>query len=191
MPACLQVWLGPGIADPAQLAAAAAQDSLPQPVVPPGAEGLPASGLLPSGRRCTVACILTGDAVASSSAIGSIAPAPAPGGLPQRQAASFDEQQRLVCAERLCRAVSLFYRINAEDAGLAGVWQLICECPAFACMRHGELAVPAAAAHYATSSSICRTHSPPGCRYASSSPCLLQTTQWVLAPWCTVRCTTA
>lgn len=133
------MWLGPGIADPAQLAAAAAQDSLPQPAVPPGAEGLPASGLLPPGRRCTIACILAGDAVASSSdssagaggssqgaAGGSgAAPGPAPGGLPQRQAASFEEQQRLVCAERLCRAVSLFYRIDAEDAGMAGGWQLI------------------------------------------------------------------
>lgn len=114
--------------DPTQLAAAADRDALLPPALPPAAEGLPASGLLPPGRRCTVAYILDEPASSASGrggGSGALGVATGGGGggggVPAaRPAASFEEQQRQECAERLCRAVGLFYRVDAEDGGSAG-----------------------------------------------------------------------
>ena len=134
----MQVWLGRAIPDPTHLAAAAERDLLLPPQLPPAAQGLPASGLLAPGRRCTVAYILD-DATCSSSngpaSSGILGAVSGGGGAPAaRLAASFEEQQRQECAERLCRAVALFYRVDAEDAGIAGggifclVWMACMVC---------------------------------------------------------------
>lgn len=128
-PQTLQVWLGRAISDPTHLAAAAERDLLLPPQLPPAAEGLPASGLLAPGRRCTVAYILDDAACSNGSQAGSGTLGAAPGGssVPvARLAASFEEQQRQECAERLCRAVGLFYRVDADDAGIAGVCMCVC-----------------------------------------------------------------
>lgn len=125
-----QVWLGRAIPDPAHLAAAAERDLLLPPQLPPAAEGVPASGLLPPGRRCTVAYILDEAACSSGSqaASGVLGAAPGGGGgVPAgRLAASFEEQQRQECAERLCRALALFYRVDADDGGIAGGCKFLC-----------------------------------------------------------------
>ena len=129
LPYLLQVWLGRAISDPTHLAAAAERDLLLPPQLPPAAEGLPASGLLAPGRRCTVAYILDDASCSNGSQAGSGTLGAAPGGssVPvARLAASFEEQQRQECAERLCRAVGLFYRVDADDAGIAGVCVCVC-----------------------------------------------------------------
>lgn len=131
-----QVWLGPAVADASQLVAAAATDSLLPQAVPPAAAGVPTVGSLPPGRRCTVAYILDAShsepgsgADASGTGSGSSGPLSMPLSsgslLPAasarvRPGATWEEQQRQACAERLSRALALFYRVDAEEAGLAG-----------------------------------------------------------------------
>lgn len=132
------MWLGPSLPDASHLPAAAERDLLLPPALPPAAEGLPASGLLPPGRRCTVAYVLDSAAAAAavaggdegrdpalsgSTAAGSAAGGPAPPA--PRPAASFEERQRGECAERLCRRLALFYRVDADEAGLPGAWRAV------------------------------------------------------------------
>lgn len=114
----LQVWLGPTVADATHLPVVAERDLLLPPALPAAAEGLPATGLLAPGRRCTVAYILDDSALASSGA--ACIADPLPGALSVRPAASYEEQARTECAARLCQALSLFYRVDGEEAGISG-----------------------------------------------------------------------
>ena len=124
----LQVWLGPNVPDPTQLAGAAPGTSWALPPASSGVPGVPGTAMLLPGRRAVITQLL--DAAPPPDATSSAAAAAAamqPAG--RGRVPTYEERQRTMCAERLAGLLALHYRVaDGEDGEDLGGEAGTCEC---------------------------------------------------------------